>query len=131
MITEVSGLRMMFQEYLETFHQQTDCVQFVILASEDGFPVAYTGIEPDKSKRASAMASTLYGLAGTIVKEFDLQALDGAILECELGVVLCRSVQLKSKNFVVLAVVDHTVVIGHALWSIKNLAKKMSDAIRI
>lgn len=129
MLKEIPALQAICQQHLEELKESADYLDFAILASEDGFPIAQVSIDQIQSRKAAAMASTLSGLAGSIVREFNLNSLEGTILECEMGLVLCRNVQRGNKVFVLFAVVDNKVTLGQALWSIKNTAKKISDSM--
>ena len=131
MIKEAPTLQSICQKHLEELSESSDFFMFAILASEDGFPIAQVNIEQNANRKAAAMASTLSGLAASIVKEFKLGALEGTILECEFGLVLCRNVYRGQKTFVLLSVVNEKATIGQALWSIKNTAKQINDSINV
>lgn len=129
MIKAAPTLQSICQQHLDDLAHLSDFFIFALLASEDGFPIAQVNIDQNKSRKAAAMASTLSGLAKTIVKEFELSGLEGTILECEFGFVLCRNIYRGHKTFVLLSVVNEKATIGQALWSIKNIAKKITDSI--
>lgn len=130
-IKETPILQSICQKHLEELSKTSDFFIFALLASEDGFPIAQVNIEQNSNRKVAAMASTLSGLAKSIVKEFKLGKTEGTIIECSFGLVLCRNVYRGQKTFVLLSVVNEKATIGQALWSIKNTAKKINDSINI
>jgi predicted regulator of Ras-like GTPase activity (Roadblock/LC7/MglB family) len=78
----------------------------------------------------TAMAAALDGLSKSLTHELSLGRLEGTVLECELGMVLCQQVHASNRNLVLLMVMSEQATYGHALWTIKNTAREMASSLQ-
>ncbi|GGK01200.1 roadblock/LC7 domain-containing protein [Pseudomonas matsuisoli] len=124
-----SPLRTMCLGHLETL-QKVDHFRMAAVCSTDGFPIATLGADPQQSRRTTAMAAALDGLSKSITQELSLGTLEGTVLECELGLVLCRQVHASNRNLVLLMVLSEQATYGQALWAIKNTAREMAASLQ-
>lgn len=129
-VTTPSPLRGVCLKHLETLKNSLDHFRMAAVSSVDGFPIALVGVEPQTGRKATAMAAALDGLSKTIAKELQLGNIEGTVLECELGLVLCRQVYGPKRNLVLLMVVGEQVTYGQALWAIKNTAREMTASLQ-
>lgn len=125
-----SPLQLICLEHLDRLKMSTEHLRLAVIASVDGFPIAQI-INPDPlaGRKAAAMASALGGLASSVVSEFALGALEGVVLECDQGLVLCRQIPRAKKNLILMIIFDDEVTYGHALWAIKRSVKSISVSL--
>jgi predicted regulator of Ras-like GTPase activity (Roadblock/LC7/MglB family) len=129
MSSSISPLRNLCLQHLQQLKHTSEHLQLAVVSTTDGFPVAVAHVDPQAGRKATAMAAALDGLSKSIVKEFGLGALEGTVLECEMGLVFCRRVHGPKYNLVLLAVMSDQITYGHALWAIKNTAKDMAASL--
>lgn len=130
MTQSVSTLRSICLQHLHELKDATEHLVMAAVSSSDGFPIALLGAEPQLGRKATAMAAALDGLSKSIAREFALGGLEGTVLECEQGLVLCRQVHTPKRNLVLLVVMSQDVTYGHALWAIKNAARAMATSLQ-
>lgn len=127
--TASSSLREFCLQHLEALKSSISHFRMAVVSSVDGFPIALLGVEPQTGRKTTAMSAALDGLSKTIAKELQLGNIEGAVLECELGLVLCRQVYGPKRNLVLLMVVSEQATYGQALWAVKNAAKEMTVSL--
>ncbi|WP_437880133.1 roadblock/LC7 domain-containing protein [Pseudomonas sp. LRF_L74] len=131
MSTPTSPLRSICLQHLDGLkHTFGELLRMAVVSSTDGFPIAMLDIEASAGRKATAMAAALDGLCKTIVKEFALGALEGTVLECEQGLVLCRQVRGPNRNLVLLLVLGEGASYGHALWAVKNAVQEIGASLQ-
>ena len=123
-------LRSLCLQHLQQLKDGTQHLIMAAVSSADGFPIALLDTEPQPGRKATAMAAALDGLSKSIAREFALGCIEGTVLECELGLVLCRQVQTPKRNLVLLMIMSNDVTYGHALWAIKNAARAMATSLQ-
>ena len=125
-----SPLRSLCLEHLERLKQSIGDLRLAVVSSTDGFPIATLGVEAASGRKATAMAAALDGLSKSIAKEFAMGGLEGVVMECELGLVLCRQVHGINRNLVLLLILGREVNYGQALWSIKQAAQDIGNSLQ-
>ncbi|UCJ17097.1 roadblock/LC7 domain-containing protein [Pseudomonas sp. MM211] len=130
MSQDTPTLRSLCLQHLQELKEGTEHLVMAAVSSADGFPIALLGAEPQLGRKATAMAAALDGLSKSIAKEFALGGLEGTVLECDSGLVLCRQVHTPKRNLVLLMVMSKDVTYGHALWAIKNAARAMATSLQ-
>lgn len=122
-------LRTLCLQHLETLRETLTAFRLGAVCSADGFPLAVLGADPTTGRKTTAMAAALDGLGKTIARELHLGGVEGLVLECDAGLVLCRQVPLSRRNLVLLMVLAEQAAYGQALWAIKNAARDLSASL--
>jgi predicted regulator of Ras-like GTPase activity (Roadblock/LC7/MglB family) len=128
-VTQPSGLKELCQQHLLQLQETLSGMRVAVVSTADGFPIAMVETTPQGARRATAMAAALNGLSQTLTKELATGQLEGTVLECQQGLILCRHVAMPKRALVILMVVDAGATYGHALWAIKQAAKDLSTAL--
>lgn len=104
-------------------------VRVAIVASSDGFPLASHNLEPQESRRITAMGAALAALSQRIVQELALSALEGTVIETAQGLVLCRQIPNSITPMVLVVVTGEEANYGYAQWAVKQAAKRLIDSL--
>ncbi|OLU24957.1 hypothetical protein BVH03_18745 [Pseudomonas sp. PA15(2017)] len=123
-------LRSLCVQHLQELKDGTEHLVMAAVSSSDGFPIALLDAEPQLGRKATAMAAALDGLSKSIAREFALGGIEGTVLECEFGLVLCRQVHTPKRNLVLIIIMSKDVTYGHALWAIKNAARALATSLQ-
>src|SRR5574343_1274904 len=91
-ITQDPQLKALCEAELAELAKKTQSMRVAIIATMDGFPLASLNLEPQESRRVTAMSAAFSGLSMRIIQELALDSLEGAVLETREGLVLCRQV---------------------------------------
>ncbi len=92
-----------------------DGVIGVVLASVDGFPLAYAGRAEGSEKRLAAMSSSMFGLASALSRELAAGDLDALSVEADDGKVLMLRVPGPMPR-VLMVTCSRLCVMGQVLW---------------
>lgn len=125
-----STLRSLCLQHLQALKDSTEHLVMAAVSSADGFPIALLDADPLLGRKATAMAAALDGLAKSIAQVFAVGSLEGSVLECESGMVLCRQVHASRRNLVLFIVMSRDATYGHALWAIKQAARGMAASLQ-
>ena len=102
-------------------------VEFVVIASDDGFPITHTLADDREAARKAAMTASLGGLSNSVGDESGFKRAVATTIECEDGLIFSRRVGLDDEKSVELLVAcSRTTTYATALWNIK---KTISDII--
>ena len=121
----VVAQRAMFQKCVDVLTQNVEGILYTIIATDDGFPVAYTNMDEKTATGKAALAASLSGLGDTIAMESSLQQSNAIHIECGNGFILSRGINLSGKNIVLLVSSTNDLTLATLLWHIK----KMVDVI--
>ena len=121
----VVAQRAMFQKCVEVLTQNVEGILYTIIATDDGFPVAYTNMDEKTATGKAALAASLSGLGDTIAMESSLQQSNAIHIECGNGFIFSRGINLSGKNIVLLVSSTNDLTLATLLWHIK----KMVDVI--
>lgn len=92
-----------------------DGVVGVVLASVDGFPLAFAGRAEGSEKRLAAMSSSMLGLATALSRELGAGHLDALSVEADDGKVLMLMVPGQTPR-VLMVTCNRLCVMGQVLW---------------
>lgn len=92
-----------------------DGVIGVVVASVDGFPLAYAGRAEGSEKRLAAMSSSMLGLATALSRELGSGQLDALSMEADDGKVLMLMVPGQTPR-VLMVTCNRLCVMGQVLW---------------
>ncbi|MBO7081718.1 MAG: roadblock/LC7 domain-containing protein [Neisseriaceae bacterium] len=121
----VVAQRAMFQKCVDVLTQNVEGILYTIIATDDGFPVAYTNMDEKTATGKAALAASLSGLGDTIAMESSLQQSNAIHIECGNGFIFSRGINLSGKNIVLLVSSTNDLTLATLLWHIK----KMVDVI--
>lgn len=115
----------MFQENVDALTKEVGSIIYTVIATDDGFPIAYTKLDEKDAIGKAALAASLSGLGNTIASESSLDYVEAVHVECGSGFVFSRGVDLKGKKVVLLVGSTNELNLATLLWYIK----KMVDTI--
>lgn len=127
--SQQSQLKSLCQQQLAELVATTQGVQLAIVASSDGFPLASVNLEPQESRRITAMGAALAALSQRVVQELALGTLEGTVIESAAGLVLCRQVVNPLTPMVLLVVTGEAANYGYAQWAVKHAARRLSESL--
>lgn len=122
-------LKTLCEQQLAELAATTQGVRVAIVASSDGFPLASHNLEPQESRRITAMGAALAALSQRIVQELALSTLEGTVIESTQGLVLCRQIPNSITPMVLVVVTGEEANYGYAQWAVKHAAKRLSDSL--
>lgn len=122
-------LKTLCEQQLAELAATTQGLRVAIVASSDGFPLASHNLEPQESRRITAMGAALAALSQRIVQELALSALEGTVIESTQGLVLCRQIPNSITPMVLVVVTGEEANYGYAQWAVKHAAKRLSDSL--
>jgi predicted regulator of Ras-like GTPase activity (Roadblock/LC7/MglB family) len=119
----------LIENLLQEYVRERDGLQFILLATSDGFLISEAGVElPGSDREASrlaTMAVSYSGLAHSLAAESVMGDVVGASIETEKGQMLAKMIFAQELDYVLLACFDKTVNGGIAHWTLQ----KAYDAI--
>jgi hypothetical protein len=122
-------LRTACQQQLAALAESMEGLRMAIVASADGFPLASIGLESQEGRRFSAQAAALDALAQRMVGELALGRQESALIESDVGLVLCRQVANDITPMLLLVVTGQNSNPGYALWAVKKAARALSESL--
>lgn len=128
-ITQDPQLKALCEAELAELSTRTHSMRVAIIATMDGFPLASLNLEPQESRRVTAMSAAFSGLSMRIIQELALNSLEGAVLETSEGLVLCRQVSNEVMPLVLLVVTGTDENYGFALLAVKRAAANLGEAL--
>lgn len=118
------------QRQLQQFGASTPGVTYALLTSADGFEVAAfkaDGVNAAASKVA-AMTSSITALADAMARETGLDRARNLIIESEGGSVLLLGLRETRPPLSLAVVADRQAILGHLLWTARNVASAITRA---
>ncbi|MBR6027318.1 MAG: roadblock/LC7 domain-containing protein [Neisseriaceae bacterium] len=116
----------LFQKHLDELNEKIDGITYSIVATVDGFPVAYTHLEEKNAAGRAALAASLDGLGETVSIESQMDSVDAIHVECSNGFVFCRNIDLEDhRRVALLLATTNKGALGTLLWHIKNTSDEM------
>jgi predicted regulator of Ras-like GTPase activity (Roadblock/LC7/MglB family) len=110
-------------------------LEFMLLATSDGFLIASSGVERSGSDREASrlatMAVSYSGLAHSLAAESDMGEVLGASIETEQGKMLAKMIFSKEQDYVLLACFDKTVNGGIAHWTVQKAYDAILKALNV
>lgn len=108
-------------------------LEFLSLSTSDGYILAHSRSESGllNCRRISAMSSSLSGISIELAKETRNTNMEGSIIECETGFLICRLVRTDGIDAVLLGVFSKESNHGMALWTLKNIARSISEFLTV
>ena len=117
----------LFERHVQALKKNLSDIEFVVIASDDGFPITHTLEDDRDAARKAAMGASLGGLSNSVASEANFQRSVATTIECENGLIFSRSVRLDDEKSVELLVAcSRTANYATALWTIK---KTIADII--
>jgi predicted regulator of Ras-like GTPase activity (Roadblock/LC7/MglB family) len=117
------------EEVLTRELQSNEGLDFILLATSDGFLIASAGVEKPgterEASRLATMAVSYSGLAHSLAAESDMGDVSGASIITGNGQMLARMIFTQNLDYVLLTCFDKTVNSGIAHWTLQ----KSYDAI--
>ena len=106
---------------------------FLSLSTSDGYTLSHSQPEYENfnSRRISAMASSFAGISLELAKETRHPSIEGSIIECANGFLVCRLLKSDNIDTVLLGVFNSDSNHGMALWTLNNIAKSISDLFNV
>lgn len=126
----VIAQRAMFQENLDLLTKNVEGILYAIIATDDGFPVAYTNIDEKNATGKAALAASLSGLGDTIALESTLDHANAIHVECDNGFIFSRGVDLKGKTIVLLVGSTNEQTLATLLWHIKKMVDNIIQSFQ-
>lgn len=124
---QIMSRQSLFEKHVQALKKNLDNVEFIILASDDGFPITHTLPDDKDAARKAAMTASLGGLSTSVADESGLKKAVATTIECENGLVFSRHVSLDDEKSVELLVAcTRNANYAAALWTIK---KTIADII--
>lgn len=124
---QIMSRQSLFEKHVQALKKNLDNVEFIILASDDGFPITHTLPDDKDAARKAAMTASLGGLSTSVADESGLKKAVATTIECENGLVFSRHVSLDDEKSVELLVAcTRNANYAAALWTIK---KAITDII--
>lgn len=126
-------LKMKCDSVLDEFATTEDHLSFLSLSTSDGYPLSNSSpahIELN-FRRISAMASSFAGISRELAKETHHPELEGSIIECQSGFLVCRLLKTEHMEAVLLGVFNNESNHGIALWTLNNIAKSITDMLNV
>jgi predicted regulator of Ras-like GTPase activity (Roadblock/LC7/MglB family) len=124
-------LRAACLEQLKGAVSETTGVEFMILATSDGYAICDT-IPPHArvdAKRLGAMAASFAGISDGLAQQTGKNQSHGSIIETDTGVVVCRHIKSTRYELVLLGSYARSSNHGIALWSLNNVARDIQSVI--
>ncbi len=126
-------LKLKCDAVLNKFFNQESPLSFLSLSTSDGYILAHSNPVNNQfsSRRISAMAASFAGISQELAKETSHSSMEGSIIECNTGFLVCRLVKTNGIEAVLLGVFNKDSNHGMALWTLKNVAKSISDLLEV
>ncbi len=118
---EIMAKQSLFAKHVQALYKALDGVSFIVLASDDGFPISHTLTDDKEAARKSAITASLGGLSSSIAHESGLKQAVATTIECDDGLIFSRNIQLDDhKSVELLVACNRNVNYAISLWTIKN-----------
>lgn len=121
------------QKILDGICSRAGDVQLALLASTDGFQLASAGSKnsvPDLAEKFAAMASSMSALNEAAGKELGAAELDTAVMDFKDLQMILRKLQSGSHEFVLAFASSKAIVLGNLLWTARECAHGIEEALR-
>jgi uncharacterized protein len=118
------------QRQLQQFGESTPGVRYALLTSADGFEVGAfqaAGVRNSASKIA-AMTSSITALADAMARETGLDRARNLIIESDDGSVVLLGLRDTKPPLSLAVVADRQAILGHLLWTARNVAAAITRA---
>ena len=126
-------LKMKCDSVLNDFASSENYLSFLSLSTADGYSLSHS--DPAQVelnfRRISAMASSFAGISKELARETHHPAMEGSIIECQTGFLVCRLLKTEHLDTVLLGVFNNESNHGIALWTLNNIAKSITDILNV
>lgn len=122
------------EKALEEFASETNGVKNVLLATPDGFQVAFHSVVGGEhsADNLAAVGSTLFSLANSIVSEFALGVNRSLTIDADKGkVYICSVDGGEDKSLVLLLEANQKAMLAHILHSSRKLSESVGKRLSI
>lgn len=117
----------LFARHVQALKKNLGDIEFVVIASDDGFPITHTLADDRDAARKAAMTASLGGLSNSVSAESGFNRTVATTIESENGLIFSRRVALDHEKSVELLVAcSRTTNYATALWTIR---KTINDII--
>ncbi|UOO92982.1 roadblock/LC7 domain-containing protein [Vitreoscilla stercoraria] len=111
----------MFARHVRALKKNFSDIEFIVIASDDGFPITHTLADDRDAARKAAMCASLGGLSDSVSAESGFNHTMATTIECENGLIFSRRVALDTdKSIEILVACSRTANYATALWTIKK-----------
>ncbi|MDO5686157.1 MAG: roadblock/LC7 domain-containing protein [Neisseria sp.] len=118
----------LFKKHVDSLKKNATSLVYAMIATDDGFPVAYTEMDDQEAMRKAAVTASLNGLSSTVAQESNLKKADATHIECEAGFVFSRIVYLSGgKEVGLLVAANGEENFATLLWHIKKMVTELVD----
>jgi len=104
-------------------------LQTAVVSTADGLVVASHEQDSGAARRVAAMAAALSGLSQSVARELKSGMLQGTVIECDDGIVFCRTIVGRAMQFALLVQVSADENYGMALWAVKQGAASLQGQL--
>ncbi|AVP97119.1 diacylglyceryl transferase [Ahniella affigens] len=115
------------QALLTDFGRQTPGVQAAIAMTADGFEVASYQAGKSVTAKLAAMGSSIQALASALSSEAGLVGLRSTLIEADTGIALIVAVPGARVPLTLAFVANRSAIVGHLLWSARNLVAEIES----
>lgn len=123
--------RYVLEQFLCTLIQRLNGAEGAMLATADGFPVAFAGAMDDTMQnRVAAVVSSLCALGEAAGAQIDAGPLDVVSLQCRDRQMQVVSIRGDRSEYVLALVARADVLLGGSLWAIRECATQIKASLR-
>lgn len=120
-------------EILRKEKKERQGIEFIVVATADGFLTAEAGVEEIGSEREAnriaTMAVSFSGLSHSLANECDLKDVQGATIVGRKGMMLTRLIFTESTDYMLLICFDETVNSGIASWTLDKTYEQVRQCL--
>ena len=117
---QIMSQQALFERHVQALKKNLSDIEFIVVASDDGFPITHTLADDKDAARKAAMTASLGGLSTSVSEESGLKSAVATTIECEDGLVF------NEKSVELLVACSRNANYAAALWTIK---KTINDII--
>ena len=116
----------LFQKYIDQLAKNIKGLHYCIIATNDGFPIANTPMDPKDAEGKAALTASLEGLGATVAYESDCSDVQAVQIECADGFILSRAIELDNEHRVALLLATTGAEKpATILWHIRDMIKEL------
>lgn len=125
-------LRAKVLECLRTFVGRTEGLNYMVLATSDGYVIAHSIPEESQidPRRVAAMAASFSGISYGLASETGHSAVEGSLVESREGFLVCRLIRTDTLDTVLLGVFDKSSNHGLAFWTLNTASRDIADILK-
>lgn len=128
---KIVSAKEIFQRHIDKLKEDILGIQYIIISTEDGFPVATVNVDVQHAVGRAALTASLEGLCITVAAESKFTNFNSVHIECENGFVFSRNIELSDDcKIVLLTAVSSDENLASVLWHIKEMSSKIQQEFK-